>query len=261
MIKIGGYKSSNGANLGITPFVSSPTLQNLAAPNINADEYIIPTTVPVFDQGQLSDCVANSTCMALQIINEKETGKVIELSRLFNYFNARNEDGTTGVDGGTFIHFAYNSLQLLGVSEESLWPYDPDNVNVQPNILSYKMGNSNKINSFYQITSSGQQRINDIVLALQSNTPISFGTIVGSNLESYNGDPNTVIDIPSDSLGGHAILIRGYKNKSSGIQFLVRNSWGAGYGINGEFWMSANYITWDQTQDLFVPTLVPNLLF
>src|SRR5665213_4083788 len=245
MIKIGGWKPSVG-NLGITPFKSSPTLEKLAAPNAGSDEHLVATTVLVFDQKTLSDCVSNSTCAALQILNEKETGKIVELSRLFNYYNARNEDGTTNVDGGTYIHFAYNSLKLLGVAEESLWPYDESKVNVQPNILSYKEGNSNKIAGFYQITSSGQQRINDIVLAIQADHPVSFGTIVGSSLESYDGNATTVLDIPNDSLGGHAILIRGFRNKSSNIEFLIRNSWSSSFGINGEFWMSANYITWDQ---------------
>jgi|ERR1039457_4312912 C1A family cysteine protease len=261
MIKIGGYKSSNGANLGITPFVSSPTLQNLAAPNAGADEYIIPSNVPIYNQLTLSDCVSNSTCMALEMLIEKETGKIVNLSRLFNYYNARSMDGSQNVDSGTFIHFAYGKLMTLGVCEESMWVYDESKVNIQPNILAYKQGNDNKVTQFYQITSTGQQRINDIVLALQSNIPVSFGTIVGSSLESYDGNPNTVLDIPNDSLGGHALLIRGYKNKSSNIQFLIRNSWGTEFGINGEFWMTNSYITWDQTSDIFAPTLVPNLLF
>jgi C1A family cysteine protease len=40
-----------------------------------------------------------------------------------------------------------------------------------------------------------------------------------------------------------------------GGNFLIKNSWGTGWGDGGYAYFDPSYITWDQTQDLWVPTL------
>ncbi len=42
------------------------------------------------------------------------------------------------------------------------------------------------------------------------------------------------------SLGGHAVLAVGYDDTKQ--MFLVRNSWGNGWGIGGYFWMPYQYL-------------------
>jgi C1A family cysteine protease len=42
-------------------------------------------------------------------------------------------------------------------------------------------------------------------------------------------------------LGGHAVLAVGYSDASQ--RFLLRNSWGADWGINGYFTMPYAYLT------------------
>jgi C1A family cysteine protease len=51
-------------------------------------------------------------------------------------------------------------------------------------------------------------------------------------------------------LGGHAVLAVGYSNKRS--CFLIRNSWGDGYGMNGYFLMPYDFITSDLCGDFWV---------
>jgi C1A family cysteine protease len=47
-------------------------------------------------------------------------------------------------------------------------------------------------------------------------------------------------DLSTSIIGGHCMALVGYNAAKK--QFLVRNSWGKGWGDNGHHWMSFNYI-------------------
>lgn len=257
---ISGYLKSSG-DLNVQSFVQSTKLLALAASNSTSDSYEIPDSAPVKNQLSLNDCVAFSTCGALEILMGLN-GTLKDLSRLFIYWNARSQlENSTKVDGGTYIHLAYQSLVNLGVCQEHLFPYDEKQVLVQPSLLAYKEGNDNKINSFYQIKSFNAQRISDIATAIKANHPVSFGTVISKEFEHYNGDINTVFTTPTSIAGSHAMLICGVRNNNK--EFLIKNSWGPGWGLSnnpGKAWFTADYLMSLNSADFFVPTLIPNLI-
>lgn len=51
--------------------------------------------------------------------------------------------------------------------------------------------------------------------------------------------------------GGHAMIVVGYL---SGVGFIVKNSWGIGWGDAGYCIMTPEYLAWSETGDLWVPT-------
>jgi C1A family cysteine protease len=58
------------------------------------------------------------------------------------------------------------------------------------------------------------------------------------------------------------MIVVGVRTGSSGSrEFLLRNSWGAGWGENGHVWVDESYIAWEQTSDTWVVTRVPSLVF
>jgi C1A family cysteine protease len=261
---VGGWKRSSPEQLvGVPQFKSSPTLQGLAAANTGS-AYTIPNSVPIFDQGQLDSCVANSTCAGFEILaNIANSSDTTALSRLFLYWNARVYIQSTNQDAGCYIHDALNSLSTLGICEESLWPYDESEVLVQPPIAAYQQGNANTIIGFSQITDTGTTLGDSVELAVRANHPVVFGTLVSNEYAEYDGNGIGVVwDIPNenDLAGGHAQLIVGVQYVSGARQFLVRNSWGSSWSDNGTAWFTEAYIEWSQTSDIFVATLMPNLL-
>ena len=223
------------------------------------DEYIIPEHTYISNQLTLSSCVANASCDALEILQGlRDPLNVKQLSRLFIYWNSRLAHQATGLDEGTYIHFAMKSLETLGVCEESTWEYKTDKVFAQPNILAYKEANDNMISAFYQITSFDQQRLNEIELAIRANHPVVFGTQVDKNFAANILAP--VTNKPTSNIaGGHAMIITGVR-RSPNLQFYIRNSWGPTWGNNGHAWLSDEYIAWDETQDIFVGTIGVDLL-
>lgn len=258
MYKIGGYRPSAGTlncakfDSKVSGFIKLATTQ--------ATEYIIPEYTPISNQLSLSACVGNACADAAEILKGLEDpNKVQQLSRLFVYYNARNYIKETNKDNGCYIHDALDSLKKLGVCLESTWNYDPSQVLVHPTLEAYKEGNDNTISEFYQITSINADRINDIKTAIKANHTVIFGTEVGPEFENYA--IGQVLDPPSKSLGGHAILIAGFRENTDGsTDFWIRNSWGKDFGDNGHCWFSSAYMTWANTQDLFVPTRMPDFL-
>ena len=80
---------------------------------------------PVYDQGQLGSCTANSIGAILEFneLKQKEADAATP-SRLFIYYNERAMEGTVGEDSGAEIRDGIKSVAQLGAPPESLWPYD-----------------------------------------------------------------------------------------------------------------------------------------
>ena len=80
--------------------------------------------------------------------------------------------------------------------------------------------------------------------------PIGFGFTVYDAFMSAQMSSTGLLCRPKPSeqvQGGHAVVLCGYdENKvmpdGSKGAFLVRNSWGSGWGLAGYFWMAANYL-------------------
>ena len=55
-------------------------------------------------------------------------------------------------------------------------------------------------------------------------------------------------------IGGHAIAIVGYDKEED--MFIIRNSWGVDWGMNGYCKIPADYICSDKANDFWILTLI-----
>lgn len=245
--RIDGWKPSN-------PGVEEPCFESKFFTPLRTTSHIIREYTPISDQGALGSCVANATADALEILQGIEDPSSVQpLSRLFIYFNARHMDGKGIRDEGTYIRNAFKSLKEIGVCLESEWPYIEGRVNKQPPLLSFRTAMGNKLKDFYPIINSGQNRIQDIEIAISNNHPVVFGAMIGKEFFSAN---DSIVNIPKSTIGGHAMIITGFNQNA----FYVRNSWGKSWGDKtGHCWMSKDYIASSLCSDLWVPT-VKNLV-
>ncbi len=191
----------------------------------------------------------------------EDSNNVKQLSRLFIYWNARLYSRDTDKDTGSYIMYAMDSLVQYGVCEENVWKYDVDKVFAQPNILAYKEGDDNtlKIDNFYKIRTLDQYRVQDIEVAVRANHPVIFGTAINQDFAAFTGGDDAFVE-PTNYVGRHAMVIVGVRNKDGKKEFCVRNSWGPYWGNNGHAWLSTEYVCSHYTEDLYVPTRMPNLL-
>ena len=161
---------------------------------------------------------------------------------------------TCKTDSGSKIRLAFDAIKRYGVCKETAWAYDSSKTNVQPSFIAYKEAIQNKITAYYRITSSGEQKLQEIKNALAQNHPIVFGIPVANSFRSVNSDKVIrIIGDPGDPvIGGHALVITGWS--ASKQAFEVRNSWGLTFGVNGYCYMHKDYII-GLSSDLWVPTI------
>ena len=79
-----------------------------------------------------------------------------------------------------------------------------------------------------------------------------FGFAVYEGFESAGVAKTGQVNVPKPGekqLGGHAVLAVGYDEQAERI--LVRNSWGADWGMKGYFTMPYDYISDDNLADDF----------
>ena len=208
------------------------------------------------NQYTAGSCTGNATCESLEILENIATGNATLLSRLFTYAMGRTLDGTLDQDCGSHVRSCFESLSLMGVCTEDIWPYDLSQVTTPPSILAQQQAVGHKISAYYRITSSGDQRLVDVQTALYNKLPVVIGTNVGANFQALaNTNSLGPLDVPSGSSAGHALVVVGYSPTSN--LYLIKNSWGTAWGLNGFCQFTADYLTWDSTDDLWVPTLAP----
>lgn len=211
------------------------------------------------NQYDLDSCVGNGTCESLEILENIANKNVAGynptiLSRMFVWAMARTQNGTLGQNTGTYVRTAFNVLATLGVCTEATWPYEDNLTTVSPSLVAQQEALGHTITAAYRIDTLMQDRINDVITALQNNLPVVFGTNVTTAFESLTGNGPVDVPGPTDALGGgHCMVIVGW----DGTNFLVKNSWGTSWGANGFCLLTPAYITWDITTDLWVPTLSP----
>jgi C1A family cysteine protease len=158
--------------------------------------------------------------------------------------NARLE-GTINDDAGAMIRDGVKTLVKLGVCSEKKWPYKIAKFTNKPPAACYKEASDHQVTSYHRIISLQQMR-----QCLAEGYPFVFGFSV---YEAFEGDEvarTGKLNLPKrgeKQLGGHAVMAVGYDESAKRV--LVRNSWGADWGIKGYFTMPYDYISNDNLAD------------
>ena len=199
-----------------------------------------PQCPPVYDQGQLGSCTANAISAAIQFDRMKQNLRPDFVpSRLFIYYNERVIEGTVSSDSGAQIRDGIKTVAKQGTCPEPDWPYDISKFAVSPPKPDYTEALKNRAVGYSRLV----QNLNLLKSCLASGYPFVFGFTVYESFESQAVAQSGMVPMPSASektVGGHAVLAVGYDDVPQ--RFIVRNSWGTGWGISGYFMMPYAYI-------------------
>jgi C1A family cysteine protease len=197
-----------------------------------------PGCSTVEDQGPLGSCTANALAGALEFLERKNKVPFKDFSRLFIYYNERVLEHTINSDSGAMIRDGIKTLAKQGVCSEKNWPYEVSKFKIKPGKDCYQEALEHQITSYHRIITLDEMRA-----CLAEGFPFVFGFAVYESFESQEVSRTGAVPMPKPGerlLGGHAVLAVGYDQAKQ--RFIVRNSWGAAWGLKGYFTMPYKYL-------------------
>jgi C1A family cysteine protease len=198
-----------------------------------------PECPPVYDQGQLGSCTANGIAGAIEFDQRKQGNREFMPSRLFIYYNERAIEGTVGQDAGAQIRDGIKSVGTLGAPPETDWAYDITKFAQRPPANAYQDAKQDLVSSYSRVV----QDLNQMRGCLAEGYPFVLGFTVYASFESEKVAQTGIVPMPRSgeaAVGGHCVVAVGYDD--SRRVFIIRNSWGTSWGINGHCLMPYEYL-------------------
>lgn len=240
---------------------------NWTAPNLAAlpASYTIPRagSIPVRNQQNRGTCAAFAGVAGLEyaILRDYPDVATIDFSEQKFYYNSKPECQATGcssANGGSAYYTGfYQSMRAstLDIPLEDSCRYNGTQKSneLQTPLASGCFDGAARIGSFATLNS-----VTEIIEALDAGYAVTWASPLSDNwmrVNSYNKNgiityADAVRDGDGRHAAGHAYMIVGYQKLPSmptegGMCFVVKNSWGTGWGTNGFACMTLKWMqTW-----------------
>ncbi len=201
---------------------------------------------PIQNQGELGSCTGHGMAGSLECGNLRNGERLVLLSRLMAYYNARRLEGTTDYDAGATIRGVVKAAAKWGCCTESLWPYDVERFKDRPPRACYSDAKSSLALKYERVP----QNLNSIKTVLAAGFDVVFGFTVYGSFEGDEVAKTGILPMPAtdeSALGGHCVRAIGYTDEVlpdvPANHFIVANSWGTKWGLKGYFAMPYGYLT------------------
>ncbi|XP_072561618.1 cathepsin K-like [Paramormyrops kingsleyae] len=177
---------------------------------------------PVRQQGSCGSCWAFSAVGALEGLMKKKTGKLVPLSPQ-NLVDCVTK--SHGCKGG-YMHSAFEYVHMKGIDTEEAYPY----VAKDRRCVYNASGKAMKCQGYKNVASRNERALQ---AAVASVGPVSAG--VSASLHTFQFYKKGVYNDPRCRRNtiNHAILVVGYSSAKRRKYWIIKNSWGKKWGMEG----------------------------
>ena len=198
-----------------------------------------PSCPPVYNQLTLGSCTGNAWAGIDEFVKMKQGKTYFTPSRLQIYYCERVLEGTVKTDSGAQLRDGIKVLTKQGVCPESEWPYNVKKFATKPCAKCFRDALKNEVIQYLAVTQTSDQ----LRGCLAAGYPFVFGFTVYSSFMTLAVEQTGIMPMPqpNDSVeGGHAVMAVGYDDNKQ--WYIIRNSWGTGWGDKGYFYMPYAYM-------------------
>jgi len=187
---------------------------------------------PVKNQGQCGSCWAFSTVASLEGQHFKKTGELVSLSEQ-NLVDCSRKFGNMGCSGGLMDQGFQYIKANHGLDTEESYPYKARNGRCKYNAAHVGATDT----GYTDIPNGDEQALTD---ALATVGPISIA--IDASHSSFQFYSSGVYSEPycSSTQLDHGVTAVGYGTLDGKDYYIVKNSWGPGWGLDGYILMSRN---------------------
>lgn len=198
---------------------------------------------PVKDQGAEGSCTAFGHTSAREWWIARQSGQAVRLSEQFLYYLERLAEGDVTVDAGADPSDGCRALVATGCAPYQDEPYVAGQIDTPPSPKEYDDAASYKAQSWREVAD-----VQSALALLDDGKPIVIAIAV---LPAFMSPQAGVVAANGDwqILGYHLMVCYGYNQ--TGLR--VRNSWGPGYGDQGDVTIAYDYFQPPQGN---VPTFI-----
>lgn len=229
--RLGALVDKSAATLSYTNSIYTDAVANAVAlpaafdwRNYNGQNFV----TPVRDQGQCGSCWAFSSTAVLEAkalitLNQPNTDLNLAEQTLVSCSGA-------GSCNGGYMNKAADFLLKSGTGAEATFPYTRTN-NACSAATANWQANAYKIKDWHYVSSYATVSADAIKNAIYNSGPLVISMTVYNDFYSYKSGVYSVVS--GSALGGHAVTVVGWDDSAKA--FIVKNSWGTGWGDKGYF--------------------------
>ncbi|CAG9317085.1 unnamed protein product [Blepharisma stoltei] len=179
----------------------------------------------VKDQGMCGSCWAFSSTGAIEGAWKISKGELISLSEQ-QLVSCSNSYGNLGCNGG-LMDYAFQYVKSKGITSEDKWPYGSGGGNYIECDSSLEKDSVLKISGFQDVEPESK----DALMGAISKQPVSVA--VEATVGIWQHYAGGVVTEGCGTGLDHGVLAVGYDSAADPPYYLIKNSWGNSWGLEG----------------------------